>query len=113
MSMFVEVELFTLAEGSAVKLFDAGLKKITEDLADAAAKEDAPRSFSLRFTVQPIPDTGTAKVTIELRGVKMAPSRAAVTGVQVDRTGGRIVLKEQQQDSLSLGGNVLKHEKRN
>ena len=104
--LHVPIELFTLAEGAAVDLFVAGMKKITRDLDDAAAKEDAPRSFNLRFTVLPILDTGTAKVTVELLSVKLAPSRAAVTGVQMDRSSGQMVLTEAQQTSIKMPDNV-------
>ncbi len=104
--LHVPIELFTLAEGAAVHLFEKGMKKITRDIEDAEAKEEAPRSFNLRFTVLPILDTGTAKVTVELVSVKLAPSRAAVTGVQMDRSSGQMVLTEAQQTSVEMTDNV-------
>jgi hypothetical protein len=104
--MFVPIELFTLAGGAAVQLFEKGVIKMTADLDDAAAKPDAPRSFSLRFTVTPILDTGTAKFTVELLPFKEAPSRAAVIGVQMDRSSGQMVLKEAQQTSVEMPDNV-------
>ena len=112
MPLHVPVELFTLAEGSAVDLFKAGIEKICADLDDPQAKEDAPRSFSLRFTLQPV-GQGTAALKIELLSVKMAPSRAAVAGVVIDRSSGKVVLTEAHQASIEMPDNVTQMEDRN
>lgn len=107
MAMFVPIELLTLAEGRAVELFDEGIRKVCLDVDDKGAKPDAPRSFSLIFKLEPILDTGTAKLTVTRSAIKGAPSIPAVTGVHLDSTSGQTVLKEAHQ--IPMPDNVLKH----
>lgn len=105
--LHLPIELFTFAEGAAVDLFVAGMRKITDDLSDGAAKEEAPRTFSLKFTIRPV-GAGVAKGTVEMTGIKMAPTRGHSVGLQMDRSSGQMVLTEARQASVEMPDNVTR-----
>ncbi len=109
--LHVPIELFTFAEGAAVDLFVAGMKKITADLSDGAAKETAARSFSLKFTVKPV-GSGIATGSVEMVGISMAPTRGHSVGLVMDRSSGQMVLTEARQASVEMPDNVTRMEKR-
>ena len=100
------VELIAFANGDATRLFDLGLRKIKEDLDDASKKAGAKRSFSLKFSFEPDDQGLSARMTCELVGITLAPSRPAVSSAYISHDTGKLELLEVQQTVVDLPDNV-------
>ena len=100
------IQLDTLAEGAALDHFEAGLRKILQDVDDPAKRAEAKRSFCLKFTLTPGENHLSSKFECELTRVTLAPSRVAVTSGYLSRVGGQLELLEVQQTELPVPDNV-------
>lgn len=96
-----------LANGAALEHFEAGVRKVAEDIDDASKKTEAKRSFQLKFTFDPDAQGYSTKITCELVGVTLAPSRPAVTSAFLAREGGQLEILEVQQTESPLPDNTV------
>lgn len=104
---FTPIMLEELAGGAAIEHFDTGVRKVAEDIDDASKKTDAKRSFDLRFTFSPDAQANSTAITVELVGVKLAPSRPATTTAYISHEGGQIEILEVQQTEIPMPDNTV------
>lgn len=95
------VSLETLANGSAVDLFNTELSKVLENILDPNTKADAERSVTLKVTIKPSDSRALGNVAISTTS-KLAPPKAATTIMYFGTKKGKAVAAERDPNQMTF-----------
>lgn len=95
------VSLATLANGSAVDLFDTEMKKVLTNILDPNTKADAVRSVTLKVDFKPSETRGVSEIAISAVS-KLAPPKSAKSTLYIGTKKGEAVAVERDPNQMSF-----------
>jgi len=102
MTNLPEMTLETLAGGAAGELFLHELERVAENILDVNTEADAVRSITLKVTIKPGDERGSAGVTVTCAS-KLGPQKGAATTMFLGRRiGGKPIVTQFDQKQMQL-----------
>lgn len=95
------VSLDSLANGSAVDLFNTELSKVLENILDPNTKADAVRSVTLKVEIKPSESRSVGDVGISVTS-KLAPPKSAKATLYFGTKQGKAVAVERDPNQMSF-----------
>ncbi len=96
-----EMQLGTIACGSAEELFRRELARVAENIDDANTSGTAKRSITITITFQPLEDRTAAVVAVAAKS-SICPVKPQATTVFLSRRGGRLGIYEVNSDQVEI-----------
>lgn len=95
------VGLDSIGKGAAVVMFDAELKRVLDNIADANTKATAKRKITLEVTIAPTDDRSMGAVVIECKS-RLAQPRGESTAIHFAYVDGRRAAVEANPNQFKL-----------
>jgi hypothetical protein len=97
-----DVNIFTVADGALVELFDEAWRQVLENIGDPNTEAEAVRRISLEISVVPSEDRSLAAVSVRPK-VKLAATQGHSSAVFLSRDGsGRVVARQPEGKQQGL-----------